>query len=220
MRLWESPFSGVESTPLPTETQPRNVGGHTCESGAPSGGCRLPCDLQCSPGLGVEGASWSSQRDRPPRDITGLGCWQMPLSRRIIGLVSLLQRCRRARASAGTLDITHGTDSDANHAGFASHDEDYIGLPQSYSFLDLTGAHRGPPYAQYGHSRHIMGLYEQQARRRTMPHNVTPDLARSSRKVSDESPTRVSPSLGCCLHQKTHELTVKIAGLRSVLAAT
>jgi hypothetical protein len=33
--------------------------------------------------------------------------------------------------------------------------------PQSYSFLDLTRPHRGPPYAQYGHSQHIMGLYDQ-----------------------------------------------------------
>jgi hypothetical protein len=31
----------------------------------------------------------------------------MPLSRRIIGLVSLLQRCRRARASAGIFGSTH-----------------------------------------------------------------------------------------------------------------
>ena len=38
---------------------------------------------------------------------------------RIIGLVSLLQRCRRARASAGTSAPTTCADSDADHAGFA-----------------------------------------------------------------------------------------------------
>ena len=53
--------------------------------------------------------------------------------------------------------------------------------PQSYSFLDLTGPHNGPPYAQFGHGRHIMGLYDRLARRRTMLHNVTQDLAKSSR---------------------------------------
>ena len=38
---------------------------------------------------------------------------------RIIGLVSLLQRCRRARASAGTSAPTTCADSDSDHAGFA-----------------------------------------------------------------------------------------------------
>ena len=38
---------------------------------------------------------------------------------RIIGLVSLLQRCRRARASAGTSAPTTFADSDSDHAGFA-----------------------------------------------------------------------------------------------------
>ena len=33
--------------------------------------------------------------------------------------------------------------------------------PQCYSFLDLTRPHGGPPYGQYGHSQHIMGLYDQ-----------------------------------------------------------
>ena len=44
-----SPFSEVESTPLPT-TRARNVGGHTCESGGPSGGYRLPCQPAKRPG--------------------------------------------------------------------------------------------------------------------------------------------------------------------------
>jgi hypothetical protein len=89
--------------------------------------------------------------------------------------------------------------------------------PQSYSFLDLTGPHRGPPYAQYGHSRHIMGLYDQQAQRRTMCHNVTPDLAKSSRKVR----ARVHEGfhhLKMLRTSKNNGVTVKIAGLRSVSA--
>jgi hypothetical protein len=57
--------------------------------------------------------------------------------------------------------------------------------PHSYSFLDLTGPHRAPPYGQYGHARHIMGLYDQQARRRTILHYATPDLAKSSREISN-----------------------------------
>jgi len=90
--------------------------------------------------------------------------------------------------------------------------------PQSYSFLDLTGPHRGPPYAQYGHSRHIMGQYDQQAQRRTTCHNVTPDLAKSSRKVRARvhegfQHLRMLPT------SKNNGVTVKIAGLRSVSAA-
>ena len=96
------------------------------------------------------------------------------LRRRIIGLVSLLQRCRRARASAGASDSTH--EPTPMQTTLLSRRTMRITLPspQSYSFLDLTGPHRGPPYAQYGHSRHIMGLYDPQAQRRTMCHNVTP----------------------------------------------
>ena len=48
--VMESPFSGVESTPLPKTTEPRNVGGYTCESGGPSGGYRLPCNPPMQPG--------------------------------------------------------------------------------------------------------------------------------------------------------------------------
>ena len=141
----------------------------------------------------------------------------MPLSRRIIGLVSLLQRCRRARASAGTLGSTHEPTLMQTTLVLRRTMRITSASPQSYSFLDLTGPHRGPPYAQYGHSRHIMGLYEQQARRRTMPHIVTPDLARSSRKVLGRAPTgfhrpEMPPT------PKKHELTVKVAGQLSVLA--
>ena len=57
--------------------------------------------------------------------------------------------------------------------------------PHSCSFLDRTGPHRAPPYGQYGHGRHIMGLYDQQARRRTILHYATPDLAKSSREISN-----------------------------------
>ena len=59
--------------------------------------------------------------------------------------------------------------------------------PHSYGFLpvDLTGTHRAPPYGQYGHGRHIMCLYDQQARRRTILHYATPDLAKSSRETSN-----------------------------------
>ena len=89
--------------------------------------------------------------------------------------------------------------------------------PHSYSFLDRTGPHRAPLYGQYGHGRHIMGLYDQQARRRTILHYATPDLAKSSREISN------------CVHEGVHHLemlptpknnglTVKIAGLRSVSA--
>ena len=141
----------------------------------------------------------------------------MPLSRRIIGLVSLLQRCRRARASAGTLGSTHEPTLMQTALFLRRTMRITSASPQSYSFLDLTGPHRGPPYAQYGHSRHIMGLYDQQARRRTMPHNVTPDLARSSRRVQTRVP-RGSHRLEMLPAPKTHELTVKIAGLLSVLA--
>ena len=156
-------------------------------------------------------------RESPPRDITVLGCCQMPLSRRIIGLVSLLQRCRRARASAGTLDGTHEPTPMQTTLVLRRTMRITSASPQSYSFLDLTGPHRGPPYAQYGHSRHIMGLYDQQARRRTMLHNVTPDLAKSSGKVR----TRVHGGfdrLEMLPTPKNNGLTVKVAGLRSVSA--
>ena len=98
----------------------------------------------------------------------------MPLSRRIIGLVSLLQRCRRARASAGILGTTHEPTPMQATLFLRRTMRVTSASPQCYSFLDLTWPHRGPPYAQYGHSRHIMGLYDQQAERRTMCHNVTP----------------------------------------------
>ena len=125
----------------------------------------------------------------------------MALSRRIIGLVSLLQRCRRARASAGTLGSTHEPTLMQTTLVLRRTMRITSASPQSYSFLDLTGPHRGPPYAQYGHSRHIMGLYEQQARRRTMPHIVTPDLARSSSKVLSK-PMEGFTDLRCRLHPK------------------
>ncbi len=141
----------------------------------------------------------------------------MHISRRIIGLVSLLQRCRRARASAGTLGSTHEPTLMQTTLVLRRTMRITSASPQSYSFLDLTGLHRGPPYAQYGHSRHIMGLYDQQARRRTMPHNVTPDLARSSRKVMVRA-LRGFHRLMMPPAPKKHELTVKVAGLLSVLA--
>jgi hypothetical protein len=132
----------------------------------------------------------------------------MPLSRRIIGLVSLLQRCRRARASAGTLGSTHEPTLMQTTLVLRRTMRITSASPQSYSFLDLTGPHRGPPYAQYGHCRHIMGLHEQQARRRTMPHNVTPDLARSWRKVTQRA-QRGFHRLEKLPTPKKHELTVK-----------
>jgi len=178
-------------------------------------GCSVT--LRCSPGLGVEGASWSSQRDRPPRDTKGLGCWQMPLSRRIIGLVSLPQRCSRAHASAGTLGSRHEPTPMQTTLVLRRTVRVTSASPHSYSFLDLTGPHRGPPYAQYGHGRHIMGLYDQHARRRTMLHYVTPDLAKSSGETSYRA-NKGFHHLKMLLTPKNNGLTVKIAGLRSISA--
>ena len=109
---------------------------------------------------------------------------RMPLSRRVIGLVSLPQRCRRARASAGTLGSRHEPTPMQTTLVLRRTMSVASASPHSYSFLDLTGPHRGPPYAQYGHGRHIMGIYNQHARRRTMLHYVTPDSAQSSGEIS------------------------------------
>ena len=62
-----------------------------------------------------------------------------------------------------------------------------------------------------------MGLYDQQARRRTMLHNVTPDLAESSRKVGTRDHVGFR-RLEMLPTPKNNGLTVKIAGLRSVSA--
>ena len=105
----------------------------------------------------------------------------MPLGRRIIGLVSLLQRGRRARTSADILGSRLEPIPIQTAMVLRRTKRVSSASPQSYSFLDLTGPHNGPPYAQFGHGRHIMGLYDRLARRRTMLHNVTQDLAKSSR---------------------------------------
>ena len=89
---------------------------------------------------------------------------QMPLSRRVIGLVSLPERCSRARASAGTLGSRHEPTPMQTTLVLRPTMRVTSASPHSYSFLDLTGPHRPPPYGQYGHARHIMGLYDQQAR--------------------------------------------------------
>jgi len=131
--------------------------------------------------------------------------------------VSLLQRCRRARASAGTLDGTHKPTPMQTTLVLRRTMRITSASPHSYSFLDLTGPHRGPPYAQYGHGRHIMGLYDQHARRRTMLHYVTPDLAQSSREISSRA-NKGFHHLEMLLTPKNNGLTVKIAGLRSMSA--
>ena len=61
--VMESPFSRVESTPLPKTAEPRNVGGYTANLEDPPAvsGCHVT--LRCSPGLDVEGANWSSERE-------------------------------------------------------------------------------------------------------------------------------------------------------------
>ena len=126
-------------------------------------------------------------RESPPRDIKGLGCWQTPLSRRIVGLVSLPQRCRRAGASADTLGSRHEPTPMQTTLVLRRTMRVPSASPHSCSFLDRTGPHwhRAPPYGQYGHGRHIMGPYDQQARRRTILHYATPDLAKSSREISN-----------------------------------
>ena len=140
-------------------------------------------------------------------------------SRRVIGLASLPQRCSRARASAGTLGSRHEPTPMQTTLVLRPTMRVTSASPpsHSYSFLDLTGPHRGPPYAQYGHGRHIMGLYDQHARRRTMLHYVTPGLAQSSREISNRA-NKGFHHLEMLLTPKNNGLTVKIAGLRSMSA--
>ena len=89
--------------PATTET---NVGGHVCE--VPSSALRrLQAGMpSCHT---AQAAASTEQLEQPGRVhhgtslIMGLRCCQMPINRRVIGLVSLLQRCRRTQASASTL---------------------------------------------------------------------------------------------------------------------
>ena len=61
--VMESPFSGVESTPLPRPPSQGTSGGIPANLEDPPAvtGCHVT--LRCSPGLDVEGASWSSERE-------------------------------------------------------------------------------------------------------------------------------------------------------------
>jgi hypothetical protein len=98
------------------------------------------------------------------RVFRGSDVGKCPLNRRIIGLVSLLQRCRRARASADTLGSRHEPTPMQTTLVLRRTMRVTSPSTHSHSFLDLTGPDRRPSYAQYGHSRHIMGLCPQQAR--------------------------------------------------------
>jgi hypothetical protein len=69
----------------------------------------------------------------------------MPVSGRIIGLVSLLQLCRRARASAGKLGSTHEPTLMQTTLVLRRTMGITSASRQSHSFLDLTGPHRAPP---------------------------------------------------------------------------
>ena len=137
MRLGSSPFSRVESTPLPP-TRAKDVGGQYLRIWRTLRRLQAamqPCDtIRASASKEPAGVA----RESPPRDITVLGCCQMPLSRRIIGLVSLLQRCRRARVSAGVLGTTHEPTPMQTTLGLRRTMRITSASPQSYSFLDLT----------------------------------------------------------------------------------
>ena len=108
MRSGESPFSGVGSA-LTAHDQRDERRGFICESGVHCGGCRLPCHPAIRPGPRRRRSSWSSLAESTtghhdygaPIMLANAPSWKV--NRRIIGLVSLLQRCRQARASAGTL---------------------------------------------------------------------------------------------------------------------
>ena len=157
-----------------------DVGGHNCASEDPLAVAGCHAIVPCGPGLGVEGASWTSLREAT----TGrYADFMLPNAhnRRIIGLVRLLQRCRRARVSP---DTSAGMPKPTPmQTMLASRRTMRVTSPstQSYSFPDMTGPDRHSPYPQYGHSRHILSLYCQRARRRTMLHNMTLDLAKSLR---------------------------------------
>ena len=131
--------------------------------------------------------------------------------------MSLPQRCRRARASADTLGSRREPTPMQTTLVLRRTMRVPSASPHSCSFLDRTGPHRAPPYGQYGHGRHIMGPYDQQARRRTILHYATPDLAKSSREICNRV-YKGFHRLSMLPTPKKHELTVKIAGLRSVLA--
>ena len=141
----------------------------------------------------------------------------MHLHRRIIGLVSLPQRWRRARASAGTLGSRR--EPTPVQTTLVLRRTMTVASPctHSYSFPDPTRPDRRPPYAQYGHSRHTLPLYCQQARRWTMRHNGTLDLAKSLRLLA-LTVKRGVRHLEMLAAPKTTRRRVKIAGLRSISA--
>ena len=141
----------------------------------------------------------------------------MPINRRIIGLVSLPQRCGRARASAGTFGSRREPTPMRTTLVLRRTMRVTSPCTHSDSFPDLTCADRRPTYAQYGHSRHRLPLYCQQARRWTILHNGTLDLAKSLRLLA-LTVKRGVRHLEMLAAPKTTRRRVKITGLRSISA--
>ena len=78
--LGEQSSRGVESTVAAQDTGRRTSGIISANLEDPPAVARCHASLRCGPGLVVEGASWSSERDRPPRDIKGSDVGKWPLA--------------------------------------------------------------------------------------------------------------------------------------------